>query len=97
MLIVLRLLPQLPLVFDMTALKLTILALSCSAAIALGPGGAGAETVYVDKFTDGVLDPARPFLGPVKDGGHVIANTAPGCWGPMITPSLTTSLSYSAL
>ena len=24
----------------------------------------------------------------MKDGGHVIANTAPGCWGPMITPSL---------
>ncbi|CAE8594590.1 unnamed protein product [Polarella glacialis] len=48
----------------------------------------GAETVYVDKFTDGVLDPNKPFLGPVKDGGHIIANTAPGCWGPMITPHL---------
>jgi len=24
----------------------------------------------------------------VKDGGHIIANTAPGCWGPMITPEL---------
>ena len=58
------------------------------AVTALGPGGAGVETVYVDKFTDGVLDPARTFLGPVKDGGHIIANTAPGCWGPMITPSL---------
>ncbi len=23
--------------------------------LALGPGGTGAETVYVDKFTDGVL------------------------------------------
>eukprot|EP00747_Dinoflagellata_sp_TGD_P182073 gnl/TRDRNA2_/TRDRNA2_36143_c0_seq1.p1 gnl/TRDRNA2_/TRDRNA2_36143_c0~~gnl/TRDRNA2_/TRDRNA2_36143_c0_seq1.p1 ORF type:complete len:459 (+),score=94.62 gnl/TRDRNA2_/TRDRNA2_36143_c0_seq1:67-1443(+) len=48
----------------------------------------GAETVYVDKFTDGVLDPSKPFLGPVKDGGHIVANTAPGCWGPMITPHL---------
>ncbi len=48
----------------------------------------GAVTVFVDKFTDGILDPAKAFLGPVKDGGHVIANTAPGCWGPMITPSL---------
>lgn len=28
------------------------------------------------------------MLGPVKDGGYIIANTAPGCWGPMITPSL---------
>jgi formamidase len=24
----------------------------------------------------------------VKDGGRIIANTAPGCWGPMITPAL---------
>ncbi len=47
-----------------------------------------AHTVYVDTFTDGVLDPDRPMLGPVKDGGYIIANTAPGCWGPMITPSL---------
>jgi formamidase len=46
------------------------------------------ETVFVDQFTDGLLDPARPMLGPVKDGGHIIANTAPGCWGPMITPSI---------
>ena len=22
------------------------------------------------------------------DGGHIIANTAPGCWGPMITPEI---------
>jgi formamidase len=48
----------------------------------------GSETVFVDQFTDGLLDPARPMLGPVKDGGHIIANTAPGCWGPMITPAI---------
>ncbi len=47
-----------------------------------------AETVFVGQFTDGVLDPAQPLLGPVRDGGHIVANTAPGCWGPMITPSL---------
>lgn len=46
------------------------------------------ETVYVNSFVDGVLDPAKEMLGPVKDGGHIIANTAPGCWGPMITPSI---------
>ena len=46
------------------------------------------ETVYVNEFTDGILDPGKPMLGPVKDGGHIIANTAPGCWGPMITPEL---------
>ena len=46
------------------------------------------ETVFVDQFTDGILDPARPMLGPVRDGGHIVANTAPGCWGPMITPAI---------
>jgi len=47
-----------------------------------------AETVFVDRFTDGVLDPEAPMLGPVRDGGHIVANTAPGCWGPMITPHI---------
>src|SRR5665213_251078 len=49
---------------------------------------AGAETVFVNEFTDGLLDPALPMLGPVRDGGHIVANTAPGCWGPMITPAI---------
>lgn len=48
----------------------------------------GHETVFVDQFIDGILDPNRPMLGPVRDGGHIIANTAPGCWGPMITPAI---------
>lgn len=48
----------------------------------------GSETVFVDQFTNAVLDPALPMLGPVRDGGHIVANTAPGCWGPMITPEL---------
>lgn len=46
------------------------------------------NTVYVNTFTDGVLDPSKPMLGPVKDGGFIVANTTPGCWGPMITPRL---------
>lgn len=46
------------------------------------------ETVYVTEFTNGVLDPNEPMLGPVKNGGHIVANTTPGCWGPMITPAL---------
>jgi len=50
--------------------------------------GVSHETVYVDKFTNGILDPNRPMLGPVRDGGHIVANTAPGCWGPMITPEI---------
>ncbi len=46
------------------------------------------QTVFVNEFTDGILDPNKPMLGPVKDGGTIVANTAPGCWGPMITPQL---------
>jgi acetamidase/formamidase len=46
------------------------------------------ETVFVSTFTNGVLDPAKPMLGPVRDGGFIVANTAPGCWGPMITPAI---------
>ncbi len=42
----------------------------------------------VESLTDGILDPAQPMLGPVQDGGEIHAHTAPGCWGPMITPGL---------
>src|SRR6187397_326497 len=48
----------------------------------------GAETVFVDRFCDGIIGPSTESLGPVKDGGHIVANTAPGCWGPMITPAI---------
>ncbi|MFP5478805.1 MAG: acetamidase/formamidase family protein [Alphaproteobacteria bacterium] len=48
----------------------------------------GRRSVVVSEFTNSVLDPAAPMLGPVEDGGTIIANTAPGCWGPMITPRL---------
>ena len=50
--------------------------------------GAPVETLFVNSFIDGVLDPAKDMLGPVKDGGQIVANTAPGCWGPMITPCI---------
>ena len=53
-----------------------------------GNNGFGHETVFVDEFIDGILDPNKPMLGPVRDGGHIVANTAPGCWGPMITPEI---------
>lgn len=45
-------------------------------------------TVIVNEFTNGILDPNMEMIGPVKDGGYIIATTAPGCWGPMITPSI---------
>ncbi|MEH2549856.1 acetamidase/formamidase [Bradyrhizobium sp. AZCC 2262] len=46
------------------------------------------RTVFVNELTNGLLDPAAVMLGPVADGGVIIANTAPGCWGPMITPEI---------
>ena len=46
------------------------------------------RSLVVSEFTNSVLDPAAPMLGPVENGGTIIANTAPGCWGPMITPRL---------
>lgn len=46
------------------------------------------ETLYVNELTNGVLNPAEPFLGPLKDGGTIIANVAPGGWGAMITPAV---------
>jgi acetamidase/formamidase len=46
------------------------------------------QTVFVDTFTDGLLGPDVQMLGPVADGGHIVWNATPGCWGPMITPSI---------
>lgn len=46
------------------------------------------KIVYVNEFTDGILDPEREMNYTVADGGHIVANTTPGCWGPMITPAL---------
>ena len=46
------------------------------------------NTILVNTFTNGILGPSAPMLGPVRDGGYIIANTAPGCWGPMITPAI---------
>ncbi|MCP3056973.1 acetamidase/formamidase family protein [Aurantimonas marianensis] len=52
------------------------------------PDKAAQRSVVVQGFTNSVLDPDQPMLGPVENGGTIIANTAPGCWGPMITPRL---------
>ncbi len=45
------------------------------------------EFVLVDRYTD-IVGPSNEMLGPVKDGGRVEYLTVPGCWGPMITPSI---------
>ena len=47
--------------------------------------GEARQTVFVNTFTNGLLGPEVPMLGPVADGGHVVWNSTPGCWGPMIT------------
>ncbi len=48
---------------------------------------AESKTIRVDTFTNGLVGPGNPMLGPLADGGTIVAETAPGCWGPMITPS----------
>lgn len=45
------------------------------------------ETIFVNEFTD-ILNPDDEMLGPVRDGGTIIANIPPGNWGPMITPNI---------
>jgi len=50
-------------------------------------GGKARPVVRVATYTGGVVGPSVAMTGPVADGGRIIAETAPGCWGPMITPS----------
>ena len=45
------------------------------------------EHVLVDRYTD-IVGPSNEMLGPVTDGGRIEFLTVPGCWGPMITPSI---------
>lgn len=45
------------------------------------------EVIRVTTFTGGLIGPSIPMIGPLAGGGTLIAETAPGCWGPMITPA----------
>lgn len=45
-----------------------------------------AQVIVNTKEMVWVLDPKQPFMGPVKDGGVIVARVSPGCWGAMITP-----------
>ncbi|HEY5292528.1 MAG TPA: acetamidase/formamidase family protein [Burkholderiales bacterium] len=45
------------------------------------------KSLRVNSYTGGLVGPSQTMLGPVADGGTIVAETAPGCWGPMITPS----------
>lgn len=42
----------------------------------------------MNEFIDRILDPQKEMLGPLKDGGTIIANTTTGCRGPMITQTI---------
>lgn len=44
--------------------------------------------MYVNTYTKGVIGPHVPMTGPIADGERITFLTAPGCWGPMITPTL---------
>jgi len=44
--------------------------------------------MYVKTYTNGVIGPHTSMTGPVADGDRITFLTAPGCWGPMITPTL---------
>lgn len=45
------------------------------------------ERIHVNSYTNGLLGPSQAMLGPLADGGTLVAGTPPGCWGPMITPA----------
>jgi formamidase len=40
------------------------------------------------KIAGCTVGPTMPMVGPVRDGGMIVFHSAPGCWGPMITPHL---------
>ncbi len=44
--------------------------------------------IRVEEYTNGIIGPHTRMLGPVADEGKIIFVTAPGCWGPMITPTI---------
>ena len=45
------------------------------------------DRLTVNRYTNGIIGPSQPMLGPLSDGGTLITGTPPGCWGPMITPA----------
>ena len=45
------------------------------------------KQIIVDKQVS-LIGPDLPMLGTIKSGVTVVLRTAPGCWGPMITPEI---------
>lgn len=46
----------------------------------------GVPVMRVNTYTNGTIGPSEKTLGPVDSGSTIMFDTAPGCWGPMITP-----------
>ncbi|GAB4353757.1 MAG: acetamidase/formamidase family protein [Immundisolibacter sp.] len=44
------------------------------------------DVIHVDRYTLGLVGPSLGMLGPLRPGGHIVTQTPPGCWSPMITP-----------
>ena len=44
------------------------------------------DRIEVAHYTRGQVGPSQPMVGPVAPGAVIMLETAPGCWGPMITP-----------
>jgi formamidase len=47
----------------------------------------GFAHMRVQTYTNGLVGPSQKMLGPLANGGTLVAGTPPGCWGPMITPA----------
>ena len=39
------------------------------------------DVLYNEAFTDGIIGPDVKRAGKVVDGGKIIFETSPGCWG----------------
>jgi len=46
------------------------------------------DTLINDRKSNGIIGPHGDMVGPVGDGDNIVFITAPGCWGPMITPTI---------
>jgi acetamidase/formamidase len=44
--------------------------------------------IFNDVQTNGIIGPHSKMMGPLADGGKITFVTSPGCWGPMITPTI---------
>ena len=46
------------------------------------------DEIFNDMQTNGIIGPHTKMIGLLADGGKITFVTSPGCWGPMITPTI---------